>query len=188
MDSNIKSRLARYLHRVRHLETENTHIFLNEADTRLEQQYELHTKALNELRDQYETQMQLNRVKIESLLKAKLTTAEKTIHRDKVTLEHTLKTLRAFYNRIDDNEAQISVLEEINSSLHDSIRNLQTSLESQQSRSANLQTEIHRLREELALKLEEYQSLIGAEAENSLSLEIAEFDKLLSKAEKRFKF
>lgn len=185
--STISSRLAHYLQRVRHLETENTQSFLNETDTRLAQQNEVHNKALNDLRDQYETQMQSNRDKIKYLLKTKLTNAEKKIQRDKVTLQHTLKTLRVFYNRIDDNEAQISVLEEINSSLQESIRNLQITLQTEQSRSAKYQTEIHRLREELALKLEEYQTLIDEEADNSLSVEIAEFDKLLSKAEKRFK-
>lgn len=186
-NETISVRLARYLDRIRHLETKNTQKFLEEADTRVVEQQELQTKDLDELREQYETQLQSNREKLENLMKAKLNAEEMASQRDREALEHVLKTLSVTHNQINESESRLIALEQTKFTLTDKIRNLQTGLAIEQSQAKQLQTEINRLREGLASKIEQHQQLVDTEAEDSLTLEIAQFNRLLSQEEKRLK-
>lgn len=186
-NETISIRLARYLDRIRNLETESAQNVFHEVDTRLVQQQELHTKDLDELREQYESQLQSNREKMEIFLKTKLKAAEMASQRDKEALDHALKTLSVTHNQINESENRVIALERAKFNLNDRLRNLQISLNIEQSQANNLQAEADRLRTELAVKREQYQQLLNAEAENSLTLEIAKFNNLLSKEEKRLK-
>lgn len=186
-NETISVRLARYLDRIRHLETKNTQNFLKEADTRAVKQQELQTKDVDELREQYETQLQWNREKLENLMKTKLNAEEMASQRDREALEHVLKTLSVTHNQINESESRLIALEQTKFTLTDTIRNLQTSLAIEQSQAKQLQTEINRLREGLASKIEQHQQIMDTEAEDSLTLEIAQFNRLLSQEEKRLK-
>lgn len=186
-NESISVRLARYLDHLRDLETQTTQTFREEDDTRLVQQRELHTKDLDELREQYEKQLQSNREQMENLMKTKLKAAEIAAQRDKEALEHALKTLSVTHNQINESESRVMAMERNKLNLDESVKNLQTSLETEQFQQNNLVTEVTSLQEELALIIEQHQQLVESEAENSLELEIAKFNELLSNEEKRIK-
>lgn len=182
---SMNNRLARYIDRVRNLEVENSERFAKEAADRLAAQHEAHANAIQELREQYENQMKLNREEIEGVFNAKISAVQNGAQQNKVSLTDALEELKNAQNRIDDTNAKVVILEQINSSLHDRISGLQLALENERARSAKSQIEINRLREEMALHLEEHQELL--DTKHSLALEISLYDKLLSNAEKPFK-
>lgn len=186
-NQSIPFRLARYLDRIKHLESENIQTFLKEADIGLAEQQERDTQGLQKLREQYESQMCLHLDNIKDLFHTKFKTVERASQRDKVALEHALKGISVAYNLIDKNNSQISVLEQMNESLNDRISKLQANLENEQSRSIKFQEVVNALLQELAFKKNEYQKLLDADAEISLNSELAEYDNLLSIAEKRLK-
>ncbi len=179
---SMNNRLARYIDRVRHLEVENRTRCLKEAEDRLNEQHETHTNRIQELREKYENQMKLNREEIKAVYDTKIKAVRDGAQRDKNLLADALKELKSAQDRIDDSNAKIVILEQINLSLHDRFGGLQSALESERSRSAKCHTEINRLREEIALQLEEHQDLLVAK--HSLAMEITLYDKLLSDAEK----
>lgn len=181
---SMNNRLARYIDRVRKLEVENRERFLKEADNRLAEQHETHANAIQELREKYENQMKTNREEIEALFGAKIKVVQNGSQRDKEALTAALNELKTAQNRIDDSNAKVVILEQINSSLHDRIDDLQTALESERSRSAKSLIEIDRLREEMAMHMEKHQEVM--DAKHSMALEISLYDKLLSDAEKPF--
>lgn len=186
-NETISVRLARYLDHIRQLETESTQKFLQEADVRIVEQQERRTNDLDELREQYEMQLQSNREKMENLMKTKLKEAETASQRDKEALEHVLRTLGVNHNQINESETRAIALEKIKFTLNDSVRNLQTSLEIEQSQSNKLQTEIDRLRKGIALKIDQHRQLLNTDEEFSLASEIARFNQLLGNEEKRLK-
>lgn len=183
-EESVNNRLARYIGRVRNLEVENRERFLKEADNRLTEQHETHANAIQELREKYENQMKSNRDEIEAAFGAKIKTVQNGSQRDKDALTDKLKELKTAQNRIDDSNAKVVILEQINLSLHDRISGLQSSLESERLQTAKSLTEIDRLREEMAMHMEEQQELM--DAKHSLALEISLYDKLLTVAEKPF--
>lgn len=180
--NSMNNRLARYIDRVRNVEVENRERFLKEAEEQLAKQRETHANAIQELHENFESQMKANREEIEALFDTKIKTIQNGAQRDKDALNDALEELKTAQNRIDDSNSKIVILEQIISSLHDRISDLHSALESERARSAKGQTEINRLREEMALHLEEHQELIAAK--QSLALEISLYDKLLSNAEK----
>lgn len=186
-NEGISFRLARFLERLKHLESKNIENFVEETDNRVVEQQEQQTKDLEELREQYESQLQSNREQIENLMKTKLKAAEMASQRDREALGYVMKTLSVTHNQINESESRTIALEKIKFTLNDSVRNLQTSLEIERSQANQLQTEINRLREGMATKIEEHQRLMNTDAEDSLTLEIAQFNQLLSQEEKRLK-
>lgn len=137
-------------------------------------------ESLQELRDQYEDQMRSNRDEIETLLDSKIKNGQNPAHRDnKVALEYLCLSL----SRKDTVNARIGELEQINASLNHRIRDLQLTLEGEQARTAEMETELNRLREEMTMQLEKYQDLMDMKV--SLDLEIAAYDKLLCGGEQR---
>jgi len=184
-NETISNRLARYLEHMKHLKKENTKNLLEEAETRLVEQQELHANDLEELREQYETQLRENRENLEKVLKSKLKFAETAMQRDKNALEHATKTLSLNKNLINESECRVSALEQTNSTLNETVHNLQLSVETEHSLATGLDNEVKRLQKELALKIEQYQH--QQEIDFEIDLEIAAFDKLLSHEEKRIK-
>ncbi len=179
--------MARYLDHIKRLKSEKSEHLLKEADTRLVQQQELHTDDLKELEEQYETQLRISREKMETILKSKLKSAEMASQREKEALDHVLKTIKLTQNQMNDCESRVNALEQTNLSLTDALRNLQTGLRIERSQANDLQAEVNNLQEELTLEIEQYQELVKEEADDSLSLEIAKFNHLLSNEEKRIK-
>lgn len=179
---SMNNRLARYIDRVRNLEVESRERLLKQADDRLAEQRETHTNSIQELREKYESQMKSNREEIEAVFEAKIKNVQNGSQRDKEALTDAVKELKSAQNRIDDTNAKVVILEQINSSLHNRISDLQSALENERSRSAKSQMEINRLSEEIADHWTKHQELM--EAKQSLAIEISLYSKLLSDAEK----
>lgn len=182
---SMNNRLARYIDHIRSREVEDRERVLKEADDRLAEQHEAHANAIQELREKYENLMKSNREEIETVFATKIATLQNASRRDKEALTDALEELKSAQDRVDASNAKIVILEQINSSLHDRIGDLQSTIEKERSRSSKSQNEINHLREEMALLLEQHKELM--DAKQSLALEVSLYDKLLSDAEKPFK-
>ncbi|GIY25290.1 lamin Dm0 [Caerostris darwini] len=161
---------------------------ITELNNQLAENYEQKlADSLLELREQYETQLRMNKDDIETIYETKIADLQKKLDRNADFSNSYREELRTLKSKVDNLSSRNSTLESSNTSLLNRIKDLEKMLEQEREWHNDAlnakEEELRTLRNEMEQQLAEYRELLDIKV--ALDMEIAAYRKLLEGEEIR---